>query len=204
MSKLYEWGKRAWIKRDMRLDNKLGVDFSMWESNDETGVSEERGNQYQPSTDALARVLAKLPVTERDCILDIGCGKGKAMYWMSQFPFARVDGLELSAHLCEIARQNFTTLGMRDSQVIHEDATKFNGYDDYNYFYVFNAFPQQVFEQVTDRILQSMERKPRPVYFIYLNPVCKDVIERSGKFELMLRRGSVVKWFEYLCYVSRG
>ena len=63
------------------------ADFSEWMSQEEAGFSEGKGNQYQPSTDALVKVLKKFPVSEKDAILDMGCGKGKAMYLMRRFPF---------------------------------------------------------------------------------------------------------------------
>ena len=87
-----------------------GADFSAWMTQETAGFSEEHGNQYQPSTDGLAGILKKLPVGEDDRILDIGCGKGKAMYIMSRFPFGRIRGYDLSDRLVETANDNFRKL----------------------------------------------------------------------------------------------
>ena len=144
------------------------ADFSEWMSQEEAGFSEGKGNQYQPSTDALVKVLKRFPVSEKDAILDMGCGKGKAMYLMSRFPFGKISGYDLSEELVHIANQNFQKLGLSRCHAVQADAAAFGDYDAYNYFYIFNAFPQAVFERMMNRVLESLKRRPRNCYFIYL------------------------------------
>jgi len=43
---------------------------------------------------------------EKTVFLDIGAGKGRAMLLASQFPFLRVEGVELNPHLAAIAQAN--------------------------------------------------------------------------------------------------
>lgn len=198
-SRLLKLLRSLWIWKDQRLDKKLGVDFSIWETNAKTGVEPLQGNQYQPSTNGLRKVLKKLPITEKDAIIDIGCGKGKAMYMLRQFPFFRVDGLELSGYLCGIATENLKTLKLEDSTVVNEDAACFQNYDAYNYFYMFNSFPQATFQAMLDQILLSQKRNPRKMTFIYLNPVCHNLLLAQG-FKLLFCKKSAIKWFEYRCY----
>jgi cyclopropane fatty-acyl-phospholipid synthase-like methyltransferase len=50
--------------------------------------------------------LNDLNITANDSIIDIGCGKGSAMLSMLGFPFARVDGVELSQQIGSIAIRN--------------------------------------------------------------------------------------------------
>lgn len=199
-SKFYETLRSAWMKSAQKKDQKLGVDFSTWESNEQIGIDASKGNQYQPSTDGLKSVLNRLPIQPSDSIVDIGCGKGKAMHIMSQFPFAQIDGIELSDHLCKIASANFKKLGIEQCNVIKANASVFDDYDKYNYFYVFNSFPEQVFEKMLGHIIASISRKPRKVFFIYLNPVCHDLLEKSKVFQLIFTKKSVIKWFQYNCY----
>lgn len=191
-----------WVKFEQRKDRKLGVDFSTWESNEQIGINPSCGNQYQPSTNGLTSILKKLPIGKSDAIIDIGCGKGKAMYIMSKFPFAKIDGIDLSDRLCEIASGNLKCVGCDKSKVIQADAATFREYDRYNYFYVFNSFPATVFEKMLSHILDSISRKPRKVFFIYLNPECHDLLEKSEKFYLMFSKKSFIQWFQYNCYTN--
>lgn len=199
-NRLYKFLRSLWIWKDQRLDKRLNVDFSTWADNAETGIPSEQGNQYQPSTNGLKSVLKNFSITKRDAIIDIGCGKGKAMYIMGQFPFGRVDGLELSEYLCEIAARNLQILEMKQCEVINDDAASFSNYDAYNYFYMFNSFPEAVFQDMLKQILLSLKRKPRKITFIYLNPVCEKRLQKSG-FKLVFSKKSILKWFEYHCYV---
>lgn len=200
--KLYRVLCNMWIKRAKRSDQRLGVDFAEWKTNEESNIDPLRGNQYQPTTNGLIRVLEKLPVKNVDAIIDIGCGKGKAMYLMSKFPFAQIDGIDLSAALCNTARKNFEVLKLPQCRAIEADAAEFESYDDYNYFYIFNSFPHAVFEKMLNNILSSIAKKPRKVYFIYLNPVCHDMLISTGVFKLLLRKRSAIRWFQYHCYTN--
>ena len=49
-------------------------------------------------------------VTDKDAIIDIGCGKGRMLYFFSQFPFKYVDGLEYSRELVAAAEGNIAIM----------------------------------------------------------------------------------------------
>ncbi|WP_066685912.1 class I SAM-dependent methyltransferase [Christensenella intestinihominis] len=198
----YQALRDLWMKRGKKEDERLGVDFSLWEEPEQAGFDPARGNRYQPSTDGLTEVLGRLPVRETDAIIDIGCGKGRAMHLMSAFPFRRIDGIDLSEELCRTAHKNFSALGLRHCRVCCRNAAAFEQYDDYNYFYLFNSFPAAVFRKMLNHILYSIARRPRKVYFIYLNPVCHEVLTETGVFRLLFRKGHPVKWFRYHCYTN--
>lgn len=176
------------------------ADFSEWMSQEEAGFSEGRGNQYQPSTDALVKVLKRFPISSKDAILDMGCGKGKAMYLMSRFPFGKIRGYDLSEELVQIASRNFQKLGLARCRAVQADATVYEDYDEFNYFYIFNAFPQEIFEAMTGHLMDSLKRRPRDCYFIYLHPVCHEYLANYTPFRLIYKRRSLVSWFDYYCY----
>src|SRR2546425_424286 len=88
-----------------------GVDISRIVYPEEVGLDPKYVVESGPSWDKyLVRVLKDLHINNQDTILDIGCGKGSAMLSMLKFPFARVDGIELSKEISEIAIRNLTKL----------------------------------------------------------------------------------------------
>ncbi len=176
-----------------------GCDFSYWDTPKELDGHEDKGNKYQPSTDSLKKVLKKLNISKDDSIIDIGCGKGKALYVMSKFPFKKVAGFDISKKLVDIAKKNMKILGVDKVEIFTADACDFNKYDDYNYFYMFNAVPEKVFKKTIDNIEKSLKRKQRDCYFIYLNPVCEDILLKNG-FKEFDHYKSFIKWFDYKCY----
>jgi len=174
-------------------------DFATWMVPEELIGHEDKGNKYQPSTDSLKKVLKKMKVTNKDSIIDIGCGKGKALYIMSRFPFFKVGGYDLSKDLVEIAKTNLAKLKVKNVDVFVADANEYKDYDDYNYFYLFNSIPEKVFNKAIVNIKKSLDRKPRNCTFIYLNPVCDEAVKKIG-FKEFYNYKSLIKWFNYRCY----
>ena len=177
-----------------------GCDFSGWATQGELGFSEEKGNQYQPSTDTLKRVLKVLKTTSDDAIIDIGCGKGKAMYLMSKVPFGKIGGFDLSRELVDIANKNFERLDLRNCHAFCADASDFEEYDDYNYFYLANSVPEKVFEMMIGHINASIKRNPRQCTFIMMNPHYEDYLIEHTDFRLLYTKKSFISWFSYRCY----
>lgn len=189
-----------WFARQNDRLFRKNADFSGWMKQEEAGFTEKQGNQYQPCTNQLEKVLQKFSICKEDAILDIGCGKGKAMYLMSRFPFRKIQGYDLSEELVRIANQNFQKLGLKNCRAFQADAMEFADYDDFNYFFIFNSFPQKVFGVMMKHLLESVERRPRKVRFIYLNPVCHDYMEAHTPFRLIYRKKALLSWFTYHCY----
>ncbi len=145
------------------------------------GLSAERSFEYAnsggPCLDALLR---KLQITEHDAALDIGCGKGGAMLTMANHPFAKVDGIEISPRLADIARGFLRRAGVRDASVFCCDAADFDDYDGYTFLYMYHPFPENVLKEVLQEILESARRHPRKLTLIYYNPYSHDLLIEAG------------------------
>jgi 16S rRNA A1518/A1519 N6-dimethyltransferase RsmA/KsgA/DIM1 with predicted DNA glycosylase/AP lyase activity len=138
----------------------------------------------------LEEALKDLNIVTTDAILDIGCGKGSAMRTMLKFPFARVDGLEISRHIAEIAIRNFEKLNTSRCQVCIGDAADFQGYELYNIFYIYNPFSADVLSKVMGRILRSLKKVDREIIILYANPQWHaQVVSKGVFFRLMAYPG---------------
>ena len=202
MGMLHELICGVWQKAAI-LNDKLfrhGCDFSRWVPQDELGFSEQEGNKYQPSTDTLKRVLKHFRITEKDAAIDIGCGKGKAMYLMSRFPFSEIKGYDLSDELVKIANRNFKTLGLARCGAFTADAAVYDDYDRFNYFYLYNSVPEKVFEKLVGHIWDSIRRNPRKCVFIMMNPHYEAYLKKHTTFRPVYRKKSWISWFDYCCY----
>lgn len=169
-------------------------------SQEEAGFSSKSGNRYQPSNDALVKILKRFSITPVDSIIDLGCGKGKAMYLMSKFPFKEIKGYDLSKELVSIANENFEKLKIPQCRAVVSDATVYKEYDDFNYIYIFNSFPQEIFEIMMGNLLESLKHNPRVCRFIYLKLVCHDYIVDSTRFKLVYKKIGFPRWFDCYCY----
>ncbi len=165
------------------LDDFRGLDFLPSIRPQEVGLDGRRVRGSTPSGNRyLAEVLRALSISADDSILDVGCGKGSAMRTMLKFPFARIDGIELSERIAAIAARNFRRLKVERARVLVGDASCFSGYDAYDYVYLYNPFSNRVMSRVIDALIESVHRRERRLTVIYNNPICHDVVIRRGVF----------------------
>ncbi|MDP2929831.1 MAG: hypothetical protein Q8O01_07225, partial [Candidatus Omnitrophota bacterium] len=103
---------------------------------------------------------------------------------MLKFPFSKVDGIELSEQIANIAIKNFKILNFTKSKIFIGNATVFNHYDNYNIFYLYNPFPCKIVSEVIRRLKWSLEKSDREILIIYNNPVCDGLIKKEGFFKI--------------------
>ncbi len=129
------------------------------------------------------RILRKLKISNRDSILDIGCGKGLFVYYARRFGFARIDGLEYSNELFNIAKSNMAKIDDARIHLYNCDAREFGDYADYSHFFLCNPFSSEVMEIVLSKILESRKENMRKITIYYQFPFYGDLILDKG-FEL--------------------
>jgi len=102
------------------------------------------------------------------------------MLTLAKFPFAPVDGVELSPQLAEVARRNLRRLGVSNATVFCCDAAEFTELDVYTYFYLYNPFPEMVLRSVIKNIESSLQRRSRTTTLIYKNALFDGLVVNAG------------------------
>jgi SAM-dependent methyltransferase len=153
----------------------------------------ERGLQSTWSPDVssghlyLARGLRGCSVGREDVFMDYGAGRGRVLLAAARFPFGRIVGLEVNEPDAEIARANARIAGPRrrcpNIEVVVADARVWPLPDDVTYIYMFNPFWDEIFTGMLDRVLESLDRRPRQLTMIYANPTCATELLATGRFE---------------------
>ena len=167
-------------------DKRQGVDFYTTEKTAEAGHSD-----YVPTSTLYDRHLKKFLRRRdhsRDSVIDVGCGKGRMLEVFHSYGFSRVDGLEYSPEMSETARENMKKLGL-SSEIFTGDAAEFDGYDDYNWFYLFNPFGMDIMREFLGKLEESLRHRPRAVTILYANPRCESVFADAGFHIEDLTRG---------------
>jgi SAM-dependent methyltransferase len=159
-----------------------------------TGPVADHARPYEASdTTVLPRLLPQLHIRYRDYVfVDLGSGKGQAVFLAAEFPFKRAIGVELSPALHAIARENCGTFrSARQAchciELICGDAAEFTFPNEPLVIYIFNSFDDVVLSQVLSRLIASIDAHPRDVVMIYHNPQHREVVEASGAFQGILR-----------------
>ena len=106
-----------------------------------------------------------------DTFLDYGSGKGRVLAVAATRPFKRVIGVEMSAELCALSRQNLDfARGRRCGavEIVHADATAYRVPTDVNVIYMYNPFTGHVLDTVTQQIRASLVEAPRKLRILYV------------------------------------
>ncbi len=116
--------------------------------------------------------------------LDMGCGKGRALCVAANKGFKQVTGIDFSKELCDTAnqnliltKQNFHSLKYK---VIYNDAFYFKIPDDVDCIFFFNPFDEIIMSGVVENIMTSLEKSPRKISIIYINPLHKNLFSSAG------------------------
>lgn len=175
--------QKMWYFCLTNLDKCRGIDFFAPVDNGEQGVPDiEAGNRYQASSPLYDRSIKSFLIKSNhtnDKMLDVGCGKGRMLRFFSCYGFAKVDGVEYSPELAEIARRNMKKLGL-PCEVFTGDAAEFTGYDGYNYSFLFNPLLPATMERFVGKLKESIARVPREITVMYTNPMCLSVFLENG------------------------
>jgi SAM-dependent methyltransferase len=148
------------------------------------GLDSREASPHQSSGAELDFILRGLTISPKDSIIDLGSGKGWALFLMSNYPFRRIVGVEISHDLTAIAKRNIRRLGRSGRiELVCSNAKDFSNLDDFNYIYLFNPFPGPVLLDVVENVRSSLQNNPRDLTIIYSNPKCEDVVLDSNLFQ---------------------
>lgn len=146
------------------------------------GVATQDRVHYTPSGwQTLQRVSSVIAFSPRDTFVDFGSGKGRVILMAARdFPFKRVIGVEISADLNTVARQNLDAnrgkLKCTDVALVTADALAFEIPDDMTVAYFYSPFTGDVFRKVIDRIEASLPRRSTDrLFVVLLRPVGKTI-----------------------------
>lgn len=179
------------------FDTVYGTDTSEWAQKEDQlpEASSDDAIQYEPTNVAtFQHVMRNLMIPYEDYeLIDIGCGKGRALLLAGDFPFAHIMGVELSPVTSAIAQRNIThylsrkpaKLQCRNISAQCANALTFDIPDANIVFFLYNPFEGEIFRRVIQRIHETFTARPgRQALIAYVNPWAGQAdLERSRCFE---------------------
>lgn len=145
-------------------EKPLGLDFSM---RDLSEIKDARQNGYAMTSDEALSNIAKKVDFNGKLLLDIGSGKGRVIFQSVRLGANKAEGIEFSEKFHLIASSNFRILGVTEKCKSNlYDATEFKRYNEFDIFFLFNPFNDDLYEQVIDIMMEQCEFRTNQRFII--------------------------------------
>jgi hypothetical protein len=156
----------------------------------EIGTVDSRG--YIPSMwHVLPRALRAVGASDRDVLVDFGCGKGRIVHQAASWPLKRVIGVEISPELAYVAQalvaKHRHEYRCQSVEIVTRDATSFQVPEDLTIAYLYEPFTGKTLDAVLHNLINSIDSHPRRLRLIYVYPLSGAQVLATGRFRL-------VKW----------
>jgi SAM-dependent methyltransferase len=172
---------------DRAFERWLGVRTAEGNTRDDGGSNASNQAWYTPSEwIPTRRALASLHPSGDDVLVDYGCGLGRALVVARTLPFRRVIGVEVTPALAAAARGNLARqrrwVRCESAEVLEADAAAWPFPDEATVVYMYSPFTGPIFAAAVDRLLESLERRPRRLRLVYTNPAEHNYLIHTGRF----------------------
>ena len=166
------------LKAELRFEKKFGIKTSTIKRSASDEFFHYQGAGYL----ILIRLFNLMaPHTKKFRFLDIGSGKGRAVFVAEYCGYEHLIGIELDNKLTEEARQNATRYVPRNKiseiQFITDNALTYNYINEPSVYFLFNPFNSNVLMRVLEKIRASTKSE---TWFIYMNPLFRQNFENQN------------------------
>lgn len=121
-------------------------------------------------------------------LVDLGCGKGRAMVVAAHFGFRKITGIDFAAELCKEATANMLKTNIQfpglEWRVIEGNVLDYAISEDDSVFFLFNPFNEETLVSFLDKLDSSLMQSPRTTWFLYVSPLHAQAMLNRGYEEV--------------------
>lgn len=148
------------------------------------------GNAYGAiDENTFIRALQCIPIDPSGFyFVDLGSGKGRALFLAAKTGFNKVIGVEFSQSLHLLAEKNIAAASkswphVNRIEIIHGDARNYDFPVVPTILYLYNPFDVEVMSQVLKNLEKSVRTHINDVWVMYANPIDRELFEGSPYFQ---------------------
>ena len=183
--------------RDLMLDEKLGIETGQYISKEDRSLHKDMSPSVPTPYPVLREIFEYLLPGPTDTFIDIGCGKGRAVFMAAEGNIKKAIGIELDGNIVAVARDNLRLLKTPAVNVefVRGDAASADLRDG-TVFFMYNPFGYKTLSRVTDNIKSSLTDNPRKIRIAYYSPVHREIFDNEDwlKIEKVLDDVDTVIW----------
>jgi SAM-dependent methyltransferase len=173
------------IPNEIRLHNlywekRFGIQTGGWQPTDIDDGTCYEGTPYL----IMLEILRSLQLGPEDVFVDLGCGKGRTLCMAARSKAGRVIGVEQESDLMKEARANVAAVTDARAQVdFFQGLAQDFDFDSVTAILLFNPFGARTLHEVTTLLRASLDRNPRRLRLVYINPIHEQVLRDTDWFE---------------------
>lgn len=172
-------------------DKILGIETNKIISRSSHDISFNKDMQdYQPTFyGRLEKMIKYLKLTSEDVFVDLGCGKGRVVFFASLRRLKKVIGVELDKELFLAAQKNLVNLKIKRTPIefVNFDVSNFDVKEG-TIFFFFNPFGYETFNKVINNIKESLAVNPRKIRIVYYAPEYLVLLDNQ---DWLIREGEI-------------
>lgn len=155
-----------------------------------TGRDDSQADQYhypyEPTPYAVLERLANSGyITKKNTLIDYGCGKGRADFFLSYQTRCKSIGIEYDERIYAVAEENqMSAVSGNRTAFVLESAENYRVPTGADRFYFFNPFSMTLLRKVMAKVLESYYENPREMLFFFYYPSDEYVAYLMTKEEL--------------------
>jgi len=151
------------------LEKKLGIETDGFDYYSDNLSLYKDGHAYGASLYCnLDKVFEYLKPKPEDIFLDLGCGKGRVVFFAALRKINKVTGVDVNQELIEVANLNLANFKPNNASIefINEDAANFKIRGE-TIIFMFNPFGSMTLKKVITNIKNSLSDNPRKISIVF-------------------------------------
>lgn len=192
------------VIKDHYYDKKVGVETSesyFYRFRDNVSLYKDMHIQRPTPYRTLEKIIEYLKVDQGDIFIDLGCGKGRAIFLVAAQKLKKVIGIELDPGLVKIARRNLENVKNNNTpvEIINDDAATFKTKEG-TIFFLYNPFGPSTLKKILNNIKESLTLNPRNIRIVYFDPECRYLFDAEDwlTLEKIIDNGEIIIWHNKL------
>lgn len=166
------------LNAEKLYEKKFAIKTSAFKKSDSKEYFHYQGASYR----VLLRIFSELmKETKNFDFVDIGCGKGRAVFVAEHVGYTNLCGIELDEELVKDAKENIKLYPFKRKEssidIIHANALEYDYKNKRTVYFLFNPFNESIMEKVLDRISSLSTSE---TWFVYMNPLYPEPFKRKN------------------------
>ena len=186
---------------DILQDEKLGIETGQFISKEDHSLHKDMSPSIPTPYPILRKVFDRLRLGPQDIFVDIGCGKGRAVFMAGAKNIKKAVGIELNGDIIAIALDNLRSIKtpLAAVEFVRGDAASVS-LNEGTVFFMYNPFGYKTLSKVMNNIKASLADKPRRIRIAYYSPVHRELFD-SGDW---LKEESVLDGVDTVIWTNRA